>query len=197
MLPTLGRVSNSNERLANLLGAASVGVADSVQESMVAAGGLDLAGSSALVAMLDFTPAGTVQALSQVMGLTHSGAVRLVDRLAEAGHVERTAGDDARSRRVRLTRRGSTVARRVRAARETALADVVDGLTAAERAALTKLSARIVARLTDQRLAARAAGSTPAGGALCRVCDFAACGRPEGLCPAANTAAATAIPGLA
>jgi hypothetical protein len=129
-----------------------------------------------------------------VLGLTHSGAVRLVDRLVAAGYVERAAGVDARSRRLRLTRSGRAVARRVRAARENALELAVRELTPAERDTLTALSQRLVARLTVLRLEARAQGRSPAGGALCRVCDFTACGRAVGRCPAATTAATAATP---
>jgi hypothetical protein len=62
------------------------------------------------------------------------------------------------------------------------------GLTGAQRGQLTAACEVIIANLTDQRLARRATGAPPAGGALCRMCDFTACGRPEGRCPAAATA---------
>jgi MarR family transcriptional regulator, negative regulator of the multidrug operon emrRAB len=189
-MPTLGAVGKSKQlRLTNVLGAAATGLTDAMQQSMVATANLDAASSAALVAMLDFTPGGTIRALSQVLGLTHSGAVRLVDRLVAAGYVERAAGVDARSRRLRLTRSGRAVARRVRAARKNALEPAVRELTPAEQDALTALSERLVATLTERRLEARAQGRSPAGGALCRVCDFTACGRAEGRCPAATTAA--------
>ena len=51
--------------------------------------------------------------LRNVLGLTPSGAVRLVDRLAADGYVERRAGADGRSLALRLTPAGSRVARRV------------------------------------------------------------------------------------
>jgi MarR family transcriptional repressor of emrRAB len=187
-------VGNSKQpRLTNLLGAAATGLTDAMEQSMVATADLDAASSAALIAMLDFTPGGTIRALSQVLGLTHSGAVRLVDRLAAAGYVERAAGPDARSRRLQLTRSGRAAARRVRAARETALALAVRGLTPAEQDALTALSERLVAQLTDLRLESRAKGRAPGGGALCRICDFTACGRAAGRCPAAATAATAAM----
>ena len=55
----------------------------------------------------------TVDQLCQVLGLTHSGGVRLVDRLAGAGLVERGPGADRRSRSVRLTAAGRRAAHRM------------------------------------------------------------------------------------
>ena len=178
-------------RLANLLGAVATGVMDRVGAACAEAAQLSGAGPEALIVMLDFSPEGSVHTLSQAVGLTHSGAVRLVDRLAKAGWVTRRAGDDARSVKIGLTRRGRTVAERVRARRNEELAKALDGLTPRQRNDLLHTCELVVANLTLQRLAQRAAGALPAGGALCRMCDFAACGRPSGRCPAAREAART------
>ena len=181
-------------RLANLLGALSTGLTDGVHEAMSTAGQLDNATAAALIALLDFSPRGSVQNLSRVIGLTHSGTVRLVDRLVDAGYVARRPGRDARSRSPVLTRTGARVAQRVRIAREGAIARPLRKLSAIECATLTELCERLVRAITKQRLDQRAAGFTPAGGALCRMCDFAACGRDKGACPAAEAAAAHAAP---
>jgi DNA-binding MarR family transcriptional regulator len=182
-------MSSSNDaRLLNLLGAATLAVGDAVDVSIAGATGLDAAASTALVAMLDFAPAGSVQLLSQVVGLTHSGAVRLVDRLVEAGHVERRPGADARSRAVVLTASGRRVARRARRARERALADIAGQLTDSEQATLSALAERVVEVATTARLDRRLRGEPMTSGALCRLCDFTACGRPVGRCPAERVA---------
>ena len=187
------RVSRARDaRLANLLGALSTGLTDGVHEAMSTAGQLDDAAAAALIALLDFSSRGSVQTLSRVIGLTHSGTVRLVDRLVDAGYVARRPGRDARSRSPVLTRTGARVARRVRIARDGAIAGPLGTLSAIERATLTELCERLVGAITKQRLDQRAAGFTPAGGALCRMCDFAACGRDKGACPAAEAAAAHA-----
>jgi DNA-binding MarR family transcriptional regulator len=176
-------------RLANLLGALSTGISDGIYESTAMAAGLDGVASAALIALLDFMPGGSVRTLSQVVGLTHSGAVRVVDRLVAERLVTRGSSADARSRSITLTARGVKVARDVRAARERAVSGVLEQLTASERAMLTTLSERLVAGITEQRLEKRRAGEKPAGGALCRMCDFGACGREIGMCPAAQTVA--------
>ena len=176
------------QRLANLVGALATGVADGMQEAMCAAAGVDAASASALVALLDFCPGGSVQYLSSVVGLTHSGTVRLVDRLVDAGYVARVRGRDARSRSVTLTPPGTTLARRVRRARSRGIAQMLATLSEPERARLTELSEMLVGTLARERLVRRARGDVPAGGALCRTCDFAACGRDLGRCPAARSA---------
>ena len=89
-------------RLANLVGAVATGLSDAVQDAALTAGGVDARSAAALVALLDFAPSGSVHVLSQIVGLTHSGGVRLVDRLAGAGHVQRGPGTDARSITVEL-----------------------------------------------------------------------------------------------
>lgn len=176
-------------RLANLLGALSTGISDGICESTAMAAGLDGVASAALVALLDFMPCGSVRTLSEVVGLTHSGAVRVVDRLAAEGLVIRGSSVDARSRSITLTAGGVKLARQVRGARERVVSRVLDHLTANERATLTPLCERLVAGITEQRLEKRNAGETPAGGALCRMCDFGACGREIGICPAAESSA--------
>ena len=177
-------------RLANLLGAAAAGLTDAVDDAAAAAGPrLDARAATALVALLDFAPSRPVRMLSQVVGLTHSGAVRLVDRLAAAGYVERGPGPDSRSVTVALTGQGRRAAERIREQRQQVISAALAGLTGPQRGQLTAACELIIANLTAQRLAQRAAGTPPAGGALCRMCDFAACGRPTGRCPAAAAAA--------
>ena len=50
--------------------------------------------SPALSALHGLTGGQSIDALRRVVGLTHSGAVRLVDRLVAAGPAERRAGAD-------------------------------------------------------------------------------------------------------
>jgi DNA-binding MarR family transcriptional regulator len=176
--------SSADARLANLLGAAAIGITDRLQDAARDAAGLDGSDPTALIALLDFSPHGTIEALSQICGLTHSGAVRLVNRLVAAGHVSRDPGSNARSVAVTLTAAGRKVALRLRAARHEALAETMAGLTRSQRAELAKACETLIGALRADRLARRATGESPAGGALCRLCDFGACQRPQGNCPA-------------
>jgi DNA-binding MarR family transcriptional regulator len=142
--------------------------------------GQSVSAAAALSALHQFLDHPTVDELRRVLGLTHSGAVRLVDRLAEAGLVARGAGGDGRTRSVALTAAGRRAAERIAAARATLLADALDGLSAAERETLHSLMGRVMATVVDRK---------DGGAWICRLCDLTACGRPEGLCPTANAAA--------
>jgi MarR family transcriptional regulator, negative regulator of the multidrug operon emrRAB len=184
--------SRADARLVNLLGAAATGLTDAIESSVAAATGLDPAASQALIALLDFSPAGPVDMLSRGVGLTHSGAVRLTDRLVNAGYVVRAPGTDARSVIVRLSTAGRRVARRARTARHDAIAGSITSLSEPQQRRLAAALEVVIEAMTHQRLELRAIGGAPAGGALCRMCDFAACGRPTGDCPAARTVQAAA-----
>lgn len=182
----------SDLRLGNLLAVTALGLADRLQELGPEVAGVDPAAATALVALVDFSPHDSLRRLSEVLGLTHSGAVRLVDRLAGAGLVSREAGQDERSRAVVLTRKGRSAALALRRRRRSATAALLDGLDGGQRAQLTRACEVLIANLTRQRLAQRAEGRSPNGGALCRWCDFSDCGRATGDCPAATAAAAGA-----
>jgi MarR family transcriptional repressor of emrRAB len=176
-------------RLANLLGTVATGLTDVVSDLAADVGELDGTAATALVALHDFAPAGSVRMLSQVVGLTHAGGVRLVDRLDRAGYVERLPGVDARSISITLTSKGRSKARLIRKHRLTAITATMAGLTEQQRDQLTSTCELLITNLTNQRLAQRASGTPPASGALCRMCNFPACGRREGRCPAATAAA--------
>jgi len=179
----------ANRRLTNLLGAAAVGVSDAIQDAVTGEAGLDVSSATALVTLLDFAPSESVRFLSQVLGLTHSGAVRLVDRLVAAGYATRAAAEDERAVALTLTPRGRRVALRIRRRRALAINALLTQTNATQRGQLTRLLETLVGNLTRTRLRARASGKPSSGGALCRLCDFTACGRAQGRCPAATAAA--------
>jgi DNA-binding MarR family transcriptional regulator len=118
-----------------------------------------------------------------VLGLTHSGAVRLVDRLTDAGLAERRRGSDGRSVAVALTPAGRRAAAAVRVARERALAEALSALSGDERRALSALHEKLLAGLTSDRASARR---------LCRLCDADACGHERGTCPVTQARLANA-----
>src|ERR671915_1052511 len=121
-------------REANLVGALALAVGDRIAEAADPAVGGSAA--EALVTLAGAGAGGTIDSLAKVVGLTHSGAVRLVDRLARAGLVERRVGADQRSVALHLTPEGRRAARRVLARREAAIESVLAPLTARERADL-------------------------------------------------------------
>lgn len=171
----------------NLLAVAATALADEIRERTGDAVGEHGAAAAALVALSQSQDGAPIGRLAGVLGLTHSGAVRLVDRLTELGYVRRRDAPDRRAVSVRLTARGRTAAGRVAAARTEATEPLLAALGPSERARLSASLETVIEAIVDARLARRAAEGW-SGAWLCRLCDFAACGRPDGRCPAANAA---------
>jgi DNA-binding MarR family transcriptional regulator len=164
---------------ANLLGALSLAVTDRSLEAIAEKDELSETAAAALSALDQFLDRPSVERLGQVVGVTSSGAVRLVNRLESAGYVQREPGRDARVRQVRLTARGRRAARRVAGARAGVLEGALRDLSDEERELLDGLLARALVRMM------RAPGATKW---ICRLCDTGACGRAAGNCPVANEA---------
>jgi DNA-binding MarR family transcriptional regulator len=163
----------------NLLGALAVAIADLSTADAAKAAGQSVSAAAALSALHHFLGRASLDQLRQVLGLTHSGAVRLVDRLAEAGLVTRGAGADGRTRAVALTPAGRRAARRVTDARAEFLATCLAALTEAERGTLHRLLGKVATAVVDAK---------DGGAWICRLCDVTACGRADGDCHVANAA---------
>ena len=166
---------------ANLLGALATAIADRTAAATTAAAGGSDSAAAALSALLHFLDRPSVDRLRQVLGLTSSGTVRLVDRLAAAGYVQRGGGTDGRSTTVALTPLGRRVARQVAARRAAVLTGALDALTPAERATFADLTGKVLIGLIREPGATRW---------TCRLCDTRACGRHRGQCPVGNAALA-------
>jgi DNA-binding MarR family transcriptional regulator len=137
--------------------------------------------AAALSALGQFLDGATLDRVHQVLGVTPSGAVRLVDRLERAGLVSRAPGSDGRSRSVQLTSSGRAAAATVGDARAAYLGGLVLALTPDEVHTLRGLLAKIMAAVVDRK---------DGGAWTCRLCDLGACRRAEGECPALNAAIA-------
>lgn len=183
-----GRVSDGDRsRLTNITGALGVALADRIRGVTEAATGLTGAAPAALISLGELLAGRSTNDLANAVGLTHSGAVRLVDRLVESGLVERRPGDDLRSSSIVLTTAGRRASHRATTARAQAVDEVLGSLTATERKALTPLVEQLLSAVVAGRLEARQRDEAPTG-FLCRLCDPNACGRTEGDCPALTAA---------
>lgn len=176
------------DRLANVLGAFALALSDEMDGATEQASGHTGAAAAALVSLSDLLAEGSVDDLRRAVGLSHSGGVRVVDRLVAAGLAERRPGTDGRSVALALTPRGRDLATRAQEARRQTVQHVLGALDERERGQLGALVDKLLGALVTRRLEARAAGSDPPGGWLCRLCDPAACERPEGRCPVADAA---------
>lgn len=154
-------------RLANLLGACGLAVADRTREVTA-----DLnASSAAAVVVLASGPVGGTE-LGRRIGLTQSAATRVVDSLVGAGLVTRSART-GRTVRVRLTEPGHRVAAELLAARAKTLTAVLATLSADEQAQLGGLLEKLLTRLY---------GDIGSADLMCRLCDRSAC-TSDAVCP--------------
>jgi MarR family transcriptional regulator, negative regulator of the multidrug operon emrRAB len=160
------------QREANLLGVLALELAGRMAAATAEAVSMG-AGAPAAIAALRLYPGCTIDDLRRVVGLSHPGAVRLVDRLQRAGLVERRRGDDARTVALVATAAGEGAAARILDARLTAIGDVLALLDEDGRRALEPLLERLVGGL---------AGDRPTARRVCRLCDADACGHPQ-RCP--------------
>ena len=158
----------------NLAAALGLALVDRLAEAAAPAGGTTAA--EALVTLHARAAGRSIDALARVVALSHSGTVRLADRLVAAGLAERRPGADQRSTALHLTPAGRRTARQVLRRREAAVQSVLALLTDDQWRQLADVAAAVLARL----------GAAPdAERRICRLCDLEACGRSRGECPVA------------
>lgn len=159
---------------ANIFGTLCLAVADRCRARMTAS--VPLAGESVacVLAVSSFARGSSIEALSRVVELSHSATVRLVDRLEADGLVQRDAADDRRAVAINPTPAGERAASAILRAREDALNELLDSLTAEERLELSRLNEKLLAGVVTR-------DSIPER--ICRLCDVEGCGHEEGHCP--------------
>ena len=169
----------SLDRAANMFGALSLAIADRESDAVADAAGRSESAAAALSALLHFLDRPSVDLLRQVLGLTSSGTVRLLDRLQESGYVTRGPGADGRSTSVSLTGPGRAAAQRVSDARAAVLDSAIAVLSPAERQAFEQLAGKVLVGMMREPGAVRW---------MCRLCDIGICRGAEGGCPVGNAA---------
>jgi DNA-binding MarR family transcriptional regulator len=167
------------DRPANVFGALALVVADQIADAAASAAGRSESAPAALAALLHFLDRPSVDLLRQVLGLTSSGTVRLLDRLQEAGLVERADGEDRRSTAIVLTEAGTAAAEQVCRARAGVLDRVLAVLSPDERADVDRLAGKMLVAMRRGPGAVRW---------ICRLCDTGICRGAPGGCPVGNAA---------
>ena len=166
-------------RAENLVGAGALAVADRLRDAIRDASGLEGSASAALVALDLYAEGEGVDTLARALSISHSGAVRLVDQLADRRLVRRTRSDrDGRAVALRLTPSGRRTAARIATARHAVLNELLAPLSEADRTHLGDLLGKLLAGQTSDTASARR---------LCRLCDADACGHPD-RCPVTQAA---------
>jgi DNA-binding MarR family transcriptional regulator len=151
-----------------MLGAAVLGLFDELRTVVERQTGRSGESPAALV-VLGHQPGLSNEALSRLLDLTHTGSVRLIDRLVSDGLVERRASKvDRRGVSLFLTPAGETARREVLAERETLMTLLIRQLAPDDQERLADLLAKLlqaVARDDTHKLR------------ICRLCDGPACGK--------------------
>ena len=152
-------------RTANLLGAIALGLADNIldtAERHVAHGGC----TPAALCVIGHEPGQSIDFLARVLGMSHPGAVRLVDRLEADGLIQRRPSKDGRTVALHLTVSGRKLRMKLLADRRTALQQAMKLLSRAERAQLGGLLEKMLIGLKRGPLHAYT---------ICRLCEDAVC----------------------
>ena len=173
----------ADQRTANLLGALAVVLGDRIEAAVREVGGLSARDAAALITLRNYAEREPLGVLERALGLSQPGAVRLADRLAERGLVQRRRdGPDRREVRLSLTSEGRTAADAALRERAGALEALLDRLGHAGRRAIEPVLEELLAAATASRADART---------TCRLCDAVACGHPA-RCPVTRAADAAA-----
>jgi DNA-binding MarR family transcriptional regulator len=158
-------------RTANLVGALALALSDRLDDVLAQSSGLRVP-DAAVLNVVGQAPGGTIESVRAVLGITHGGVVRIVDRLAAAGLVERRAGPDARSLALHLTAAGAARWQAQTRARGQWLADVIRRVPRDVRPQVEPVVAALLTALTPDDDVAET---------TCRLCDESVC--PQRCCP--------------
>jgi MarR family transcriptional repressor of emrRAB len=153
-------------RAANLLGAVVLGLTDEIHAACTRAAQHGGEAAAALTT-IGHEPGLTNQRLSHILGLSHAGTVRLVDKLVADGLVERRpAREDGRAVALRLTPSGKKRRMSLLTDRQNGLVSVIGRLTEREQAQLSTLLEKILVDLPRDEIH---------GFAICRLCEDQVC----------------------
>jgi MarR family transcriptional regulator, negative regulator of the multidrug operon emrRAB len=153
------------DRTANLLGVVGLAVADRIEET--ARDILSHVGETpAALVVIGYGLGPSNDQLRRILGLSHPGSVRLVDRLVGDGLVERRDGRDKRAIALYLTERGITVREALLKGRLAAIRPLLMPLTEPEQGALATLLHKILSSMETTDLERCS---------LCRLCDDRVC----------------------
>ena len=120
---------------ANILGALAVLIQDRVESAWQSSLDLSPMAAAALV-QIDNEPGSSIEAVAGRIGLTHSATVRVIDKLAERGLVEKDrARKDARAQSLTLSKPGKRLAQQLHEARNQVTDDLLAGLVPEQRSA--------------------------------------------------------------
>jgi MarR family transcriptional regulator, negative regulator of the multidrug operon emrRAB len=161
-----------HDQLANIFGAMALSAVTGLQSVIEASASHSISHCAALFAVVQH-PELSIDMLRQILQLSHSGTVRVVDRLAVAGLVRRSPGCDGRTIGLTATRAGIKLFKVITAKRLEKLAAALGNLSQEEKVQLGAISAKLLFGSATSRIQAQR---------VCRLCDHSVC-HGRGSCP--------------
>lgn len=158
-------VRRMTNRTANLLGVVALAVTDRIEDT--ARDILSHAGETpAALVVIGYGTGPSNDSLKRILGLSHPGAVRLVDRLVADDLVERREGYDKRAIALYLTKRGKALREELLKGRLAAIRPLLAPLTGAEQETFAALLHKMLSSMETTDTERRT---------LCRLCDDRVC----------------------
>jgi len=159
-------MNDSQNRLANMLGALAVGISDRIR--LAAAEKTSMSGEAAAALIVIGHMVGlSIDQLGRILKLSHPGTVRVVDRLVAAGlAVRKPALTDRRVLALHLTSAGETERSAVLEGRRVAIFAVVDHVSPDDYPVLELLVKKMLTSLPCDATSAMS---------VCRFCNQQAC----------------------
>lgn len=155
-----------NDYLENILGAFTTALMSNIESEVSSLGGRSLNHETALVSIFNHPNEG-IDKLSKVLGLTHSGAVRLVGTLTSEGLLMRRQNpDDARAAVLCVTEAGQQRVEKILQARARTIENVVADLNIQQREQLLPIIESALSSITKNEIEARK---------ICRLCNEGVC----------------------
>lgn len=153
------------DRTANLLGVVGLAVADRIGDAahdVLRHGGE----TPAALVVIGYGCGPSNDQLRRILGLSHPGTVRLIDRLVADGLVERRQGRDKRAIALYLSERGMALREEVLKGRLAAVRPLLTPLTGVEQETLAALLHKLLSSMETTATERRT---------LCRLCDNRVC----------------------
>ncbi len=162
-----------HSRTVNIFGALVLTLHDQIRQNTDRTVGMTGEAAAAMV-VIGNLPHRSIEFLRQALLLSHSGTVRLIDKLVGNRFVRRGRGaSDARTSELTLTPAGARKTKSILRVRHKVIADALATLTAEEQDQLRHITERLLATVTKEEWA----------DAMCRLCDESSC--PLRSCPIA------------
>jgi MarR family transcriptional regulator, negative regulator of the multidrug operon emrRAB len=158
-------------RTTNLLGALITGLHDHLSKRIEDE--FSFAGETpAALVTIGYNEGRTVDFLSKALELSHSGTVRLVEKLEQSGLVRKGSGADKRTVTLHVTEQGRRKMQSITRTRRHCIDELLGVLSAKERKQFTGMVERMLQFMTHGEDSAEA---------ICKLCEVDVC--PQNRCP--------------